>query len=145
MVNLTNFFGRANKSDAVLNNKTIAEGANLVKNTANALNETDAITEGGQAIVDTVKNHKSLIEDITEHFPDFITQNAKNITAKIADTGGKVINTIKENPLAYTAGVAGVAALTAGIVIGRISKSDKSDTDSNGNEALFYIKSSNPL
>ncbi len=122
MVNLTNFFRQASKPDSVLNNKAVAEGVtegvNLVKSTANALNENDAVanlnkavTEGGKKIIDTAKNHKSLVEDITEHFPDFITQ-----------TGGKIINYAKENPFTYAAG-AGVAVLTAGIVIGRISKS----------------------
>ncbi len=135
MVNLTNFFRQASKPDSVLNNKPVAEGVNLVKNATDTPDTINAKT-----VTDTATAFQKT--------SNAITHNVQNITAKIADTisdtGGKVINAIKENPLAYTAG-AGVAALTAGIVIGRISKSNKSDTPSNGDEALFYIKSSNLL
>jgi hypothetical protein len=74
---------------------------------------------------------------IIEHTPSFIAQNAQKITAKIGNAGQKILENAKSNPKAYLAG-AGVAALVAGVAMGRISKSNNSDE--NTKTEIIHVK-----
>jgi transposase len=89
-------------------------------------------------VADTANNTATTFQNAGKNARQFITKNAQNIASKIGDTGQKVLNNIKENPLSYVAG-AGVAALTAGIIVGRVSKENEM-LDKDTEEALLYVK-----
>lgn len=94
-------------SDKIVPNVQIAE------NIANqATNATEKVLE----------KTKTFVEDITEHLPNWV----KDTPAKIGEKANDIIKHAAENPKTYLVGGA-LAALTAGIAIGRISKKNNRD------------------
>jgi hypothetical protein len=89
----------------------------------------DNFCQTGEFIQKTFDSVKENIEKVGSS----IKGTAETVFNSINNTGESVIKNVKDNPIPYAVG-AGVAALTAGIVIGRISKSNTSETENDTNE-----------
>lgn len=79
-----------------------------------------------------VEKTKSLFEDVTEHFPNWV----KDTAVLVGDKASQIIKHASENPKAYIAGGA-LAALTAGILIGRNTAQKENDKPTSLEEAII--------
>lgn len=109
-----------------------------IKNLFKSANiSTPKITSVNSPVIDTIATPaKTILEDITEHIPDFITENAGKIASKASDIGKNFIDNIHKNPITYAAAI-GAGSLVAGIAMGRISKPEKED---NIETEMFHLK-----
>ena len=103
--------------------------------TSDYLKKTNKVTPDLANVANTINIVSE--KPIIAHTHSFITQNAQKIASKITDAGQKILENAQSNPKAYLAG-AGVAALVAGVAMGRISKSNNSDD--NTKTEIIHIK-----